>query len=726
MSFLSATSHRNPSKTLELSDRSMLRDQDSKERFNFRGKIGEPETDRSRESRNNVGLKPKRAEGDDSDGWEKVKPRKSFGADGAERFQGRMGGDRNREDRRLKDREEREGKDRPRGFDTFTREKDVEHDHEKDARRNGAGRGRNESWFVKDRDTSDAPPTPRDRNSNGDRVVDRNRGWREKDRDDNRGERSDRYERGDRGDRGERGDRRWDRDNRDRDQRQENPQWMAEQSEGPNEAHTQGDFQKWMQRMKEQENDKAAQSATEEAKHDEPSFFGLEKQKVETPLEINNGPDKFFGMWSTPKEELTPDSGLEPKEGLPKAKPAGKASRFTSFFTPQEEPQRRQTEPPPPMPPPLDGNLAAMFASNNNNNDSQNTTQTPAEKAAFAQLLSKLQSQAFGGSASGSTPPANASMQPKPPAPEKQRSDPVPALQPFQQYRPDRQEETRPSTRNSQQSMQDLLTQRQQAGSQGAIRPEQMLQDLVGQRHTMSQPSTRPGQPVTHNPNTDFLMNLMQSAKAAPEAQRTEQMLLRMPMRGPERQMQHQTFDREQEMQREAAAQRERNASQRQARPQAPPGFFDDPAAFQRGPPPQHERQTGNPAQPTQILQRPPPPGLVEMGWDRQQLPPQHRIAQNIAPPPGLANGPSRGMPMPQGIYPPGFPMGGGGGFPPPDVMSGPPRNMQMQPPPGFFNAPPPGFMPPGMSGFQGPDSMPFGSPLYDGRGPPPQGFRRQ
>jgi hypothetical protein len=112
------------------------------------------------------------------------------------------------------------------------------------------------------------------------------------------------------------------------------------------------------------------------------------------------------------------------------------------------------------------------------------------------------------------------------------------------------------------------------------------------------------------------------------------------------------------------------------------------------------------------------------LGWDRQaQLPPQHRLAQNIAPPPGLANGPNRGMPMPQQMFPPGFPMGN---FPPQDVMSGPPRNMPMQPPPGFYNAPPPGFMPPGMTGFPGPEGMAFGAP-FDGRGPPPPGaFRRQ
>jgi len=238
-----------------------------------------------------------------------------------------------------------------------------------------------------------------------------------------------------------------------------------------------------------------------------------------------------------------------------------------------------------------------------------------------------------------------------------------------------------------------------------------MLQELVGQRqNALSQSSVRPDLHQSRNTNTEFLMGLMQSAKAAPEPQRSEQVLLRMPPRSVDRQ---QMMEREQEMQQREAAQRERSASQRQP----PPGFYDDPAAFQRRPPPQHERQAGNPPQPTQILQRP-PPGM-DLGWDRQaQMPPPHRIAQNIAPPPGLNNGPQRGM-MPQ-MFPPGFPMGN---FPPPDVMTGPPppRNMQMQPPPGFFNPPPPGFLPPGMSGFQGPEGMAFGAPF-----PPQGGFRRQ
>lgn len=127
-----------------------------------------------------------------------------------------MGLDKHKDDRRFKDREDREPKDRPqRGFDTYSRDKDGDHDHERerDGRRNGTGRGRNEpSWF---KDNTDVPPVPKERNSNGDKFVDRSRGWREKERED-RGDKGDRG--GERGERNERGDRRWDRD---RDQRQE-------------------------------------------------------------------------------------------------------------------------------------------------------------------------------------------------------------------------------------------------------------------------------------------------------------------------------------------------------------------------------------------------------------------------------------------------------------------------------------------------------------------------
>jgi hypothetical protein len=490
---------------------------------------------------------------------------------------------------------------------------------------------------------------------------------------------------------------------------------MDEPAEEKSQAHTQEDFQKWKEEQ--QNKDRGGKTPAEEVLKPESGhgFFGLDKPKIEIPLAVDTGPDKFFGLWGTPKDENGPDSAVESKkESIGKAKAPGKASRFTSFFTPAQDEPPRRIEPPhiptSPAPPTLPaGGLAALFQ-----NSGQNSGDA-SEKEAFQQLLQKLQRQTLSGSSS--TPPVNIAQQPRPPVSERQQSQPNVVAEQFHQYGNELQEEVKPSAsaRNSQQALQDLLSHRQLAGSQPNIRPEQMLQELVGQRqNALSQSSIRADQPQNRN-NTDFLMNLM---KGQPEPQRTEQIMLRMPGTKPvDRQMdrqiqqQQQMMEREQEMQREAVV-RERSASQRQTR--QPPGFFDD-SFQQRGIPPQHDR----PQQPIQILQRPPPPGLDQMqpGWvPPSQLPPPQQLRQqqqHIAPPPGLAG---RGMlHLPQQMFPPGFP--GLANFPPPELMAGP-RGM----PPGFFQGPPPGFMPPG---FQGPEGMAFGGP-FDGRGPPPNGAYRR
>ena len=703
MAFMSSTSIRTAGKPLDSLDRGTIRDGDSRDRFNFRGMRRDTENEQARDGRG-ASLRPKHEGGEsDNDGWSTVKPRKSFGTEGAERFNGRMGVDRHRDDRRFKDREDRDAKERPqRGFDTFSRDKDVDHDQERDARRNGIGRGRNESWFRTD---GDGHPPTRERNSNGDKVVDRSRGWREKDRDDRVTERGDRHDRG---------DRKWDRE---RDQRHERePEWMDEPADERNQAHTQEDFQKWKEQMQGKDKSSSGKTPAEE-RGDAGGFFAVDKPKVDTVVAIDTGPDKFFGMWATPKDDSGADSSVIVREATTKPPAAGKASRFTSFFTPQEEPTRSQIEPHPPALGPS-GGLGALF---------QNTGPDPREKAAFAELLQKLKGNALAEPVP--SPPAGQQQQPKPQSSDMHQSNPIASPEPAQQYRPGQQEDGRPSTRNSQPSLQNLLSQRQGAGSQPTIRQEQMLHELVGQRqNALSQSSSRPEQPQSRS-NTEFLMNLMQSAKAAPEPPRTEQLLMRMPptQKPGDRQMQQQMM--EAEMQREAAAQRERSASQRQVRPPPPPGFFEDPAVFQRGPPPQHERQP----QPTQILQRPPPPGLEQLppSWSQPGIPgpPPQQLRPHIAPPPGLgASGPdmrNRGMPppMPQQMFPPGFMPPGMSGFQGAEAM-GPPR---MQPPLGFY-APPPGFHPPGVNGgFQGPEGVIFGGP-FDGRGPPPpQGaFRRQ
>ena len=796
------------SRNIDSAERPALRDtENSRDRHSFRGKNGEVDSERTREGRSNL-LRPKRAEGDaDSDGWSTVKPRKSFGTEGAERFNGRMGVGRDRErdekrdDRRFKDREDRDRdvKDRPsRGFDTFAKVKD-EHEQDRDARRNGLGRGRGESWRAGD----DGPPTPRDRNSNGDKYADRSRGWREKERDE-RGERgNDRNERNERTERGDRGDRRWGRDQR----HEVEPEWLEAAEDKKGQAHTQEDFEKWRQSTRRGEEKSRASETIENEEPPSPprdcsedpglsligrSAYGL-KLGQPVPLADDRGPDKFFGKWATPEDENAPASGpSSKKEGAIKFPSGGKASRFTSFFSPQEEAPRRP-EPPLPVPSvPANDFFGGLLQNSSRNGDHSNNKSTSQDQEAFALILQKLQNQSKGGD--NKTPPANIQQQPKPPSPRKQQGAPLPPLEPFAQYRviskPEATERLWPNegsnvmqdkeTRSSQQPLEDLLNARSAASSRPTLspirpseiredsplkphgtsrlnlqpasreemlteryvastqptvsRPEQMLQELVGQRqNALSQGSIRSDQPQSRN-NTEFLMNLM---RAAPEPQRTEQVLLRMP---PQRsttadrqaQQQQQMMEREQEMHRELAL-RERNAAQHQARSQLPntmqvsPGGFysynDDPSMdFQRAPPPRH---ASNAPQPTQILQRPPPG--IPLSWENPAHPQQPR-QHNIAPPPGLGGGPSRmPMPMQQQMFPPSFPqmpqMPQMGNFPPHDGLNGPPR---MQPPPGFFNAPPPNFMPPGFQAGP-PDGMgpPFGPP-FDGRGPPPQGpFRR-
>ncbi|CRJ88564.1 hypothetical protein BN1723_001591, partial [Verticillium longisporum] len=116
---------------------------DARDRFNFRNsRNGDPELgDRFRDSRNSNFRS--RGDGDqDTEGWSTVKPRKSFGAEGAERFHGRMGGgDRFTSDRKPRERDDHDAaRDRPRRtFDNHG--KDAEVDESLEPRtRNGLSR----------------------------------------------------------------------------------------------------------------------------------------------------------------------------------------------------------------------------------------------------------------------------------------------------------------------------------------------------------------------------------------------------------------------------------------------------------------------------------------------------------------------------------------------------------------------------------------------------------
>ncbi|KAI1001161.1 hypothetical protein K3495_g7036 [Podosphaera aphanis] len=699
-SFMSATSVKSTSKNNDSPDRTGTG-------FNFKSRIGGSEHERNHEGRNNK-ARPRRVEGDqENEGLSSSQPRKSFSAEGAERFifrMGSMGAEKTRDENIYRDREDQDRKERSRGAETFSRDRARDHEQDRDRshRSHGIGRGRNEQSWFRERDSHDVPHNLRDRHSNGDKYADRSRGWRTKDKDERADRGSEKFtERN--GARDDRGDRPWDRG---RDKHHEfDPEWMEDQFEEKSQPRTTADFERWKEQM--QGKDRASKGMKENIKPDVGLPLGVEKHKADAPLEFDSGPDKFLSLFTPKKDHFSDAPSQLGNEGARKPQIIGKASRFTSFFNAQDEPNKAPTDALPETRPQPSTEAEANAQSN-------------AEKEAFQQLLQKLQRQTLQASGSNSAAPVPLPM--KIPLAERMSGSIAAPLDLYQPYQNDRLDEIRPSPRHSQQEIQDLFTQRQIAEGQNLLRPEQMLQELVGQRQNLlDQTPTRLDQPL-RTTNNEYSIGLMQGAQSTPDPQRLDPMLMRIPPKSENRQMQqHLAMDREHEMRREVVSQSERSTSDCQARPQPPPGFYDE-SSYPRGAILPHERQSRNP-QPSQILQR--PPGL-EMGWERQaQLqPPQHRISQNIAPPPGLASNLSRALPIPQQIFPPGFPSGN---FPPPDVMSAPPpRSMQIQPPPGLFNGPPPGFLTPGMGGFQGPEGMAFGVP-YDARGPPSQGaFRRQ
>ncbi|GAB1318975.1 hypothetical protein MFIFM68171_09185 [Madurella fahalii] len=722
-SFASATSMRNnragdADKTFKDPER-----QDRADRFNFRGRANDSDNagDRfgrdGRDGRNN-GFRRRGDQDQDSDGWSTVKPRKSFGHEGAERFHGRMGGagsDRfgGRDDRRLRDRDDRDGGDRRARNLMDHRSRDQDGDETDTPRRNGLARGKSEPWFKDHANGSstDAPMSQRER-------IEKAKSWRDRDPDDRP---SDRHDRNDRN-----YERRWDRD---RHPRVENePEWLDEPAEEKAQGHTEEEFKKFMEAMKAAKGGGAPKSeekpgmAFDKAAADAPAEV---EQKVVSAPAVEMGPDKFFAAYGNSGLDAT-TPGAETKEA---AKPkGGKSSRFMALMTPQED-GRAKTEPPTPAAAAQPGDHATAASQ-----------QSETEKVAFARLLQQLQRSAI-----SPQPAVNKFPEPSP-FQDLQQKSAVTSPEPFQQYVNDRRDDQR--IRTSQHSLQDILSPRPvgpPVQPPPVSRPEQALQDLLAQRHHLpNQANARAAQNVAAvNSNTEFLMRLMQSHRDAPEPPRAEQLLVRMPQ--PTKQVSLANIpDREQDYQRE----RRDSQRQQQLRGQGggPPGFLDDGGGNQFHP---GDVDARAPPQPTQILQRPPPPpGLdhqmhpFHMGGvaaataaaaaaaaAAQMQPPQ----RPMIPPPGLmnSNGP-RNVPMP-GMYPPNFPPPPHGhGGPGPDGMVGPPPPpgggpgpRSMQPPPGFFGGPPPpGFMPPppgphpGMGGgFQGPP--PPGGPGGPDGGPP-------
>ncbi|KAJ0113906.1 hypothetical protein J7T55_010150 [Diaporthe amygdali] len=684
------------------------RDPEARDRF-LRSKIGGDDvSDRFRDARQNDPRR--RGDGDrDGEGWSTVKPRKSFGQEGAERFTGRMGGERQKDDRRAKERDEHDSlRDRPR------RNMDTDGDEGDAPRRNGLNRGRSEPWFKDNNKTNEGI----ERSSNRERI-DKAKSWRDRnDRERNDRERSDRHER------------RWEKD---RDQRasEREPEWLDEPAEEKSHGHTEADLKKFMETMKASKGGgKAAEKTTEAQPSPAPASFFADPPAVKSAPAVERGPDKFFEAFAGSKLTSLPSTEGDKLEAIQAVKapagfdaPTGKSSRFANLFSAQAVPQpsesRGRTEPSTPAAGPPPPNVESV--------DVQPVQHNNAEKEAFQALLQKLHLPRQGEQQSTPTPPnAGAFTQPPPPPMQNMSQDPIQNLaqalaqkahvvspQPSDPYGMDRREE--PRLRSVPPGGPEILAPRPMPppSQPPSARPDQMLQDLLSHRHNaQSQGSGR----AEHGSNAsrDFLMQLMQSGRHAPEQPRIEQ-IMRMPQ--PQRQASLPHFpDREPDFL------QQRGPAQRQMRPQGPPGFADE--QFR------HSEGDGRPLHPTQILQR--PPGLdhalqqqqhqqqQQFMQPGQQMPP---VQRPMIPPPGLMGQPRNG-PVPGMFNPANMPPG----VFPPDTIPGPPRNMQ--PPPGFFGGGPP---PPGaghmmMGGFPGPDGMVFGAP-FDGRGgmPPPGAapFRR-
>lgn len=671
-------------------------------RFSNIRRVGENDGERFREGRNANPLRRRNESGDgDAEGWSTVKPRKSFGAEGAERFQGRMGGNFRDDKRTPRDRDDRT----PKPFDGFSRERDGD---EEGRPRNTTGK-KLEPWNKTEASEPHTGPAPEKRER-----MDRAKSWRERDPTSQPLE-----ERGN-----DRNNARW----AGRDQRHERePEWLDEPVEPKTEAKTQQDFQKWMEEMKRLKGDGPPSTKPSVGPVPEAPFDAA-KPAVQSAPAVEIGPDKFFMAFGakTGMEASTPTD----QEGqAPRSKPSGKSSRFTSFFAqPQEAmpamPPMMQQKPEPTLPimsPPVGGGIFPPgFGAPPGAPDE--------EKQAFQQLLAKLQKQSV-----SATPP-----QPSPfPAPsqgshgEVSKKTSIASSSPFQLFQGGERRDGPVGRPPAQQHHQEIHAPRPQQQA----RPEQLLQDLVGHHQRVSSQGSTRAEPARNNSNAEFLMNLM---RGGPDT-RSDSALMRAHHQHQQQQQQQQQRQAAQFDEREQFSPQENRGPPRNIPP--PPGFpMSDSFPGGDGEPRQ--------SQPTQILQRPhPPPGLDQMppNWmnagqvppphqQRQQPPQQHSQPQTpqqqqpprggpMLPPPGLAGGPGRSMPPPH-MFPPNFPPGA---MPPPDMGNMPPPRHIGPPPPGFFGNMPPGFIPPpGLPGFNGPPGGPdsphgFGGNPFE-RGMPPPG----
>ncbi|KAI9724128.1 MAG: hypothetical protein M1812_000847 [Candelaria pacifica] len=642
--FASASSTRNANKPLDSPDRRSVHshadDTSKNERYNFRDKLLKErdrdgaDHERPRETRNGA-INGRRGGKEESEGWTNVRPRKSFGQEEGERFRRKTG-----------DRDNERDRDNPRDVHGSHKPhenhsgRDREHD-DKDgpSRRNGFGRGRNEPTWFKDEKTADSKERDRAKEDSRDKE------WRDNNR------------------RGARGsDRDWTRGGK----LEQDPEWMASTAnEEKPQAHTQADFQRWKERMK------AGNAAAEE----KPKFVEVDHQrqvsgntkstppiqKVDTPLLMDSGIDKFFGLFNEPPK-ATEDSSSNgasksAKKELAKSATA-KSSRFTSFFTPQEEapPQQLESAPAP---------LAAM------SRDSSSE-----DKEGFQRILQMLGGVSV--ASANQTPQINPSQQPPPPKNTTKRSNP-PTIAPSstQAQKPKNREvsdqEAHARGRKSN-GLDGLLGLQTPNGGDSQNRDSEFLLKLMQQSRSDAgsdrPPSASELPAVGRAPSTQHYAEILSRPKDTPKGkpatvpppglsdesslsgysrpiQDSAQEALRSKPtnRPPPGFSEDAAIAAFQRPQRENANAPPKESSAR--RP--PPGLFDDPSISglqQRQILEYPQTQQSHPV----ILQR--PPGLEQgsLGWPNSLHQPHHQA--HVPPPPGF-NNPSHG-PTP---FPPGFPM---------------------------------------------------------------------
>lgn len=290
----------------------------------------------------------------DSEGWSTVKPRKSFGHEGAEHFQGRMGGALERFTSREDRKHAREGGDRDNGdrrnrtFEQQPRDRDGE-DPEGSRWHGLNNRSRTEREPRVKENSEGAPLTQRDR-------IDRASNWRERAPATAEKHGDKQFDRG--------YDRRSDRDHH---RNERVPEWDNPLEEDETEfvprkeksgGHSKEDFEKFREEMraKDRAMNNPNQASTDEAPSRTAAPLDTPKKMVSvSAIEAQPTFDKFFAAvgGGNALDMGSPSADARSSGNVPK--PASK-SRFTNFFSAQQPDIRLTAEssPAPAAPPPFE------------------------------------------------------------------------------------------------------------------------------------------------------------------------------------------------------------------------------------------------------------------------------------------------------------------------------------------------------------------------------------